>query len=559
MTTDIKKPAYKIDYQGRDIPTTIGIDPDAKKDMPKIAKVVAQEANDLGQIYGFDQVIKGPEGPFRPHDGAAAFARAIKRVFDTEGVGKEIRSMFGSTPPLFIDVQVQTLIYRTGDGRAITEENLLDQRAWPIQDLVSYALSEGVNVPSPYGERDRAWIVPDLLKQWTVVSTDIHTVNVPWGKVEIPGTSIEVYLTEDEDPSFGAVFRMAVQATKLERGLVDLLRDSVLEELTQRSIYKGRCLYTSSKNEAPTFWCPFKATRAEELILPADLQYRLDKEIYSILRNIEKCRKLDRALLTRSFLFEGDYGTGKTQATNIVAQVAMQHGVTVIRHRPGAGSLDDTQAMAALHSPSVIQVEDVESFMPVREGMDKQTYRTEISKVLEAFDGALTKGREVLTVMTTNDADAVAAGMTRAGRTDGLFHFHSLDRDGLERLVRLKLGRYLQDDINFDAVWAVSSDMSSAFLAEIVKRSQSYLLDDDDARLATDDLVGIVMGLRAHYDWHLRVKQMDEGTPEPSMREYLSEITSTQAERAVEKVLTSGYAFDTSSGGPTYPLVRIDK
>lgn len=546
-----KQANYKIAYEERDKGITVGIDPGAKRDMPKIAKVVAQEAKDLSQRYGFDQIIKSSEGPFRPYDGAAAFSRAIKRAFDTDGVGKEIRSFFGTTPPLFVDVQVQNLIYLTGDGRKVKEDAFLDQNVWPIVDLVGYAISEGVEVPSPYGERDRQRIVDDLIEKWVVVGTVTETINVPWGRVEIPGTDMEVTLMEDEDDTFGPVFRMAIYAPKLEKELVDLLRATVVDELERRSIYKGRCLYTSNQS-APTFWCPFRATKAEELILPHVLQTRIENEIYSILRNMPEARKTDPSLLTRSFLFAGDYGTGKTQEMNIVAQVAMQNGVTVIRHRPG-DSLNDTQRMAALHTPSLIQIEDVEAYMPIREGMDKSAYRTATTKVLEAFDGALTKGREVMTIMTTNDPDLVAPGMSRTGRTDGLYYFHSLDRDGLERLIVLKLGARLDANIDYDAVWAEANDMSSSFLAEIVKRSATYLLGQPDKTLGTEDLVGIVAGLREHYDWHLRVKALEDGQPEPTMREYQSNIVREQVTHVLEESLPK-WGFDTNQVDSKYPL-----
>ena len=553
-TTESNK-NYRIAYEGRDVQTNVGIDPSSKKDMHKIAKIVAQEAKDLSQQYGFDQVIKSAEGPFRPFDGAAAFARAIKRTFDTDGVGQVTRGFFGNTPPLFIDVQVQNLVYKTSDGREVQEDAFYDLTIWPIQDLVSYAISEGVTVPSPYGERDRAHIVEQMIAGWKIIRTKIETINVPWGQVEIPGTEISVNLTSDNDPTWGPVFRMATYAPKREKELVDLLRASVLLELQERSIYKGRCLYTGN-DEAPTFWCPFRATVAEELILPADLQNRLDNEVYSIIDNVEECRKSDPTLLTRSFLYTGDYGTGKTQAMNIAAQRAMQKKITVIRHRPG-DDLNDTQRMAALHATSLVQIEDVESYMPIREGMDKQAYRTATTKILEAFDGALTKGREVLTLMTTNDEDLVAPGMSRTGRTDGLYRFHSLDRNGLQRLIEMKLAGRLAADIDYDAVWEVASDMSSSFLAEIVKRSKTYLLGKPNDRLTTKDLVGIVGGLREHYDWHLRVKALEEGITEPTMREYQAEIVRSEVTQTLEKILPE-YAFDANGAvNNQYPLSKV--
>lgn len=43
---------------------------------------------------------------YLPMDGAAAFSRAMQRVFGTQGVGKKIKTMFGDIPPTYVTVKI---------------------------------------------------------------------------------------------------------------------------------------------------------------------------------------------------------------------------------------------------------------------------------------------------------------------------------------------------------------------------------------------------------------------------------------------------------------------
>lgn len=522
MTDKTKEPDYRVRYESRDEPTTIGIAKAAKRDITKISAAVSAEAHDLSQLYGFDQVIRGEEGPYRPDDGAAAFSRALVRVFNTDGVGQITRSFFGDTPPIYKDIQIQELIYRASDGREITAESLLNIEVWPIAELVNFAIKEGVTVISPYAESDRYPIIGELTEKWTIVGTKISTAQVPVGKVELADYGLLCDVGSRFEEPWGEVFWLKIVAPKMQTEVVNELRAAVQDELNKRSIYKGRCLYTSNTG-TPNFWDPFRATRRNELILPKVLQERIDHEIHGVLDHLPEARKWDSSLVSRKWVFEGDFGTGKTQAMNIAAQVAMQNGITVVRHRPG-DALEDTQRMAALHAPSLIQIEDVETYMPDKQDPD---YDQKASKILEEFDGGLSKGREVMTVMTTNNPLSFIGGMTRTGRVDGLFTFHSIDREGLEQLIKLKLGDRVDPKVDYDAVWAVCGDMTSSFLSEIPKRSTVYLLSRPGEKFNTDDLVGIVSGLRDQYEWHEAVKKAEEAEREPTFRQVFSDITRT--------------------------------
>ena len=258
MTDTTKNPDYKVRYESRDENYTVGIAKQAKRDISKISAADSAEAHDLSQLYGFDQVIRGAEGPYRPDDGAAAFARALVRVFNTDGVGQVTRSFFGDTPPIYKDIQVQELIYRTGDLREITADSLLNIEVWPITDLVNFAISEGVTVISPYSEGDRYPIIGELTDRWEIVGTKIGTAQVPVGKVELGEYGLICDVGSKMEEPWGEVFWLKIVAPKMQTEVVNELRDAVQDELAKRSIYKGRCLYTSNTG-TPAFWDPCRA------------------------------------------------------------------------------------------------------------------------------------------------------------------------------------------------------------------------------------------------------------------------------------------------------------
>lgn len=74
----------------------------------------ALEGNLEAAVTFLDQIREAEETefeftrtyPYRPWDGAAAFQRAMLRVFGTSGVGKATFSFFGTQPPQYISIEV---------------------------------------------------------------------------------------------------------------------------------------------------------------------------------------------------------------------------------------------------------------------------------------------------------------------------------------------------------------------------------------------------------------------------------------------------------------------
>ncbi|MBQ1047834.1 AAA family ATPase [Micromonospora sp. C51] len=115
---------------------------------------------------------------YRPWDGAAAFDRAMKRLFGTTGLGARTVSFFGSRPPE----------YRTID------------------------VAHG------------------------------QTTQVPWGKVAFKPLSATFELGVSMHDDFGLVFALSVNAPKKYRTHIEAFFAVVEDELTTGSIYKGRAI-----------------------------------------------------------------------------------------------------------------------------------------------------------------------------------------------------------------------------------------------------------------------------------------------------------------------------
>jgi AAA+ superfamily predicted ATPase len=120
----------------------------------------------------------GREFKYRPWDGAAAFDRAMKRLFGTAGIGQRTRTFFGSYPPQYITINV--------------------------------------------GPKE--------------------TAQVPWGRVAFAPLDATFTLDSTRSSEFGSVFYLSVAAPKKYRAHIEAFFQVVEDELKSGSIYRGRAI-----------------------------------------------------------------------------------------------------------------------------------------------------------------------------------------------------------------------------------------------------------------------------------------------------------------------------
>lgn len=138
--------------------------------------------------------------------------------------------------------------------------------------------------------------------------------------------------------------------------------------------------------------------------------------------------------------------------------------------------------------------------------------------MLDAFDGIVAKGGELVVVMTTNRIERIHKGMFRPGRLDALIPIEGLDRGSVEDLVKVYVTGGQLEDVNYDEVYAAMEEFSPAFVREAVTRATSVALARVDGRpqynITTGDLVTAANTLRPQLE---QMQAANEGEAVPTL------------------------------------------
>lgn len=305
-------------------------------------------------------------------------------------------------------------------------------------------------------------------------------VQVPWGRVSIPALEgVELDLCQSHGD--GALFHIHVGTAKKHKVVIEDIFDAIEEELKTNSIYRGKALSGSSRLE----FMNVSAFNATEIVFSEDVTAQLEAGVWAPIRYTEAFRQ-EGLRTKRTALLHGPYGTGKSSAGLITAQVAVENGWTFLSAKPGVDDIDDVLTTAKLYQPAVVFVEDI----------DTQTSSSdddEVARLLEAFDGITAKGGELVVIMTTNHAERIHKGMFRPGRLDSIIEINSLDRTSVERLVKVVVPAGKLDPIvDFDAVYQAMEGFYPAFVREAVERAKAFAVARSQGGrnyvLTTDDL-----------------------------------------------------------------------
>jgi transitional endoplasmic reticulum ATPase len=390
---------------------------------------------------------------YRPNDVAFAVKSVMKQLFGTTGLGKDMMTMFGPTPPVFKTIDIA------------------------------------------FGKTDQ-------------VPQDLVTLPAIEGTIHVGGTG----------GPLGNVGAVSVECPRKYRGVVEGLFKAIENHLRDHSIYRGQAITGSGE---PTFLDTSTVDPAKVVYSDQILQ-ELDVHLWTPIRQSALFRKLGQPL-KRAVLLHGPYGTGKSLAGYLTAQIAPRHGWTFIFVKP-TDNLERAMQTAQLYAPAVVFFEDIDV---VADSSNPE--RT--SKLLDAADGITGKGKEVIVVMTTNHPDKIHKGMLRPGRMDAVIRIGELDAHGIEKLaVNTLPGAILADDIDWALVATAVQGYMPAFVAEAIGRAFKYALartGDSDFVLATDDFVNAANGLREHFQL---MTGAHEGHTRPTLDLAFREVVKEVAE-----------------------------
>jgi hypothetical protein len=362
----------------------------------------------------------------------------------------------------------------------------------------------------------------------TTIQTGVSsTTQVPWGKLRVPMFEGTMTLGVQEDPELGQLFHLMIEAPRKFKAHIEGLFTAVEQQLIAGSIYKGMAIDGREQAE----FLDLAGVSPDKVIYSDEVGVQLEANVWSLLRHSETMRELELPL-KRAILLEGPYGSGKTLAAFLTAQVAVENGWTFVYCRPGKDSLDTVMATARLYQPSVVFFEDVDV---VAETGDRDS----ITRLLDMFDGITAKGTELMVVLTTNHKERIHQGMVRPGRLDAMVHIGALDVNGIRRMIHALVPLEFLGNLDYDEIgeaMGVGTDKGflPAFVKEAIDRAMRYAIARNEGvpqQLETEDFVQAAVGLESQHELMLAA---DEGKkPEPLAKALRREVASVVGEAKI--------------------------
>ena len=402
----------------------------------------------------------------------------------------------------------QAYDYRPDDGAVATARVLKARFGMVLGESIDMGFFGGMKPP----------------EERTVAISHNETVTVPWGAISIPQLeNLELRLCSGYDTERGELFHLHATAPKKHKGVIEEIFAAIEHELQTNSIYRGKALVGSDDLE----FLDVSTFNASEIVFTDKVQTQLEAGVWSLLRYTEEFR--DEGLRTkRTALLTGPFGSGKSSAGLITAQIATQNGWTFLSARPGVDDVEDVLRTAKLYMPAVVFAEDID-------GKASSSDSDAVARLLDAFDGITAKGGDLVVVMTTNHPDRIHKGMLRPGRLDSVIEISSLDRESVERLVKVVVPDGKLDlAVDFDRIFAAMEGFYPAFVREAIERAKTFAVSRNRGALNyvlnTDDIVAAAESLRPQLE---ALEKANEGERIPELETALANAITKGTQQGV--------------------------
>lgn len=434
-------------------------------DMPieKGIEALQRKLADENQEFQVFEIIEG-----YPLDAAVAFVKAMARLYGWASP-VAVPGFFGPKPPTFISV-------KTGPGH----------------DEVVQCPIGGFKLPG---------IVP-------IVQTTIG----PHGK------------------NSKLAFVVHTKIKKKDRHVLLELANLTRKIVQEESIYRGKAIRLSVDydnqldTQNPPEFMDVSDTSERSLVFDADIREQIETSILVPIKHTDACRKL-KIPLKRGILLEGPYGTGKSLAARMTANICVQNGWTFIL-------LDKVQGLrvalefANMFSPAVVFAEDIDRIASER---DEDT-----NDLINTIDGVVSKRSEIMTILTTNFADRLNPVILRPGRLDAVISLRAPSANAVRELLKMYAGKLLPDNADLTEAGKELAGQIPASIRECVERAKLGMLGRGAKTLVDRDLVIAAQTMKNH------LALLNRDSKKPSDAEVLAE--------KLHKVIARGNAPSNGAG-----------
>ena len=131
------------------------------------------------------------------------------------------------------------------------------------------------------------------------------------------------------------------------------------------------------------------------------------------------------------FLMVGNPGTGKTEATTVIANLLNQQGVTIIKTSV-CDKIKEKFELASLLEPSIMILDDIDLSLGSR---NKGVYSERLQDFLDILDGTEKLSKKVGVIATTNSTALLDMASQRPGRFDKFIFFEKLTKDNIKNII----------------------------------------------------------------------------------------------------------------------------
>jgi hypothetical protein len=303
------------------------------------------------------------------------------------------------------------------------------------------------------------------------------------------------------------LFELSISCPKRYGASVAGFFKMIQRELEEHSIYKGKSVRTSKSADGIDEIRFIGTAQDQTIVYNDDVMGALENTVWGVIRNADILAADNRKVNNR-VLLHGPYGTGKSECGKITGSVANANGWTFFKFESNKGTLDDldrTIATARLYQPSVVMIEDIDTYA----SNEDPQYQSRLSNM---FDGLGSKEDKVMLLMTSNRAAEFSKGMLRAGRIDRMIEIGALDEAATEEMIRRVVGKdRLEDNVDFKQVHVALEGFEPAFVrqtfdqaatAALIRSADSGAKDPRKFKLGTDDFVNAANILRPQHDMH---------------------------------------------------------